>query len=259
MWKQALIRHLLVCLVTLTSISCALPKNSGQPQKIENNRIGITYQYPDWAYSKDASSTYVVVQKNFTDLAEGISFQISFNIDDNISHRAHISLRSQEFKFENKVFLSGSEMFFRKNSDYFSVPRDSYGIPSMMTQNLGNEKYFRQEWLRIIFVKGLRCLEGMYFYKQDNKFYTLICGYIDKFNQRKILRIAYEFERAIKYDQWKEFTTLGKFPQKEPENRYLKQAVKEIIDSLVIKDMDINRMRLEGIFHPGKEFEISPY
>ncbi|MFA6741117.1 MAG: hypothetical protein WCR78_06445 [Arcobacteraceae bacterium] len=88
-----------------------------------------------------------------------------------------------------------------------------------------------------------------------NKKYYTVCGYYDITGAKKRIDIFYRYtytNRGIKYDGDK--TSSNVSPQIMQEQ--FKQDIKEIFDSLIIHDMDRERMKKEDLLY-DKKYDIS--
>lgn len=122
---------------------------------------------------------------------------------------------------------------------------------------------YKRAWTA--YVKGMRC-SGFVFsrggsaYQASAKDYDLTCGYYDKERGKRFLIFMYRYFYAVDGSQL-EHDSGGNDRQMTPQEaeQGLKQAVKQMLDSLEIKNLDQERMAREGLWHPEKAFDPSEY
>lgn len=154
--------------------------------------------------------------------------------------------------------------FFDKDSKYKTILNDE----EMELNDNDREQgigYVRQ-W--IAYVHGMKCSEGVFsrsrggVYKDiGSKNYGVCCGYYDKREGKRILCISYIYNYAggsIRHQKDADVPQ-DKLPTVRDVELRLKRDVKQLIGSLRIKNMDVERMEREGLLHHDKEYAISPY
>ena len=128
-----------------------------------------------------------------------------------------------------------------------------------------NMKFYKQE---VTYFKGLRCLQmtsslsGGYGFGYASKDYSLECRYYTTNRERVGLWITHSYSASISnnspYKMAKDKNYKGKYyPIKAVEEDF-KSRVKYMLDSIELKNIDIDRMKREGLYYEGKKFKSSP-
>jgi len=94
-----------------------------------------------------------------------------------------------------------------------------------------------------------------------SKHYSLTCGYYDKKDGRRMLSISYSYNYvggSLRHQKDEDIP--GKdLASLEQAELFLKDAVKQLIGTIRIKNFDRERMEREGLLLHGKQYRISPY
>lgn len=118
------------------------------------------------------------------------------------------------------------------------------------------------------YVNGLRCSGRVFsrnfggsLYQATTKYYSITCGYYDKSEGKRLLIIDYRYSYAggdsrLEADVGTKRSDLLTMQQAEDG---LKQAVKQLVSTIKIKNFDRERMEREGLMHYDKEFELSEF
>jgi hypothetical protein len=125
---------------------------------------------------------------------------------------------------------------------------------------------YKREWIN--YAQGMKCGEGVFSRSHGglmsaitSKNYTLTCSYYNTAGEKQLISISYRYNYAggsVRHenDQDTPREELLSLQQAELD---LKQAVKRLVDTLNIKNMDRRRMEQEGLLHNNKTYEIYPY
>ena len=165
----------------------------------------------------------------------------------------HIKVYTQPFK------VSPHEILFDKNGDYEAgyeaIKNDPEHRAIHKEQNINYDEYETQ------YVLGMKCwgtvfARGAKGMMAGQKYYSITCGYYDKDEGKRRLRIEYSYIYAgenLRLQQDSGLKTNELLTHEQVE-RELKDAVKSIVGSLEIKNFDYEKMRREGLLHPNKPF-----
>lgn len=111
------------------------------------------------------------------------------------------------------------------------------------------------------FIGGLKCVtdvesSNVAFGVGNKKYYT-VCGYYATAGAKKRLDIKYDYTYAHSGTKFDGDTQNSSVTPEAMQNQF-KQDIKAIFDSLVIHDMDKDRMQKEGLLHDRK-YEIQEW
>jgi hypothetical protein len=119
------------------------------------------------------------------------------------------------------------------------------------------------------YIKGMRCAGGVFSrsfggtaYSATSKNYSIGCGYYDKQGGKRLLEISYRYyggtgDTELQTD--KDDNTKEKHLTPQEAETELKQALKEVLKTLKLKNFDKEKMIKEGLYHPNKEFESTKW
>ena len=117
----------------------------------------------------------------------------------------------------------------------------------------------------ISYIKGMRCAGGVFsrsfggnVYSATSKNYSIGCGYYDKKFGKRILNISYRYYGGTGDTKLQGSQDEKNITPKEAEEE-LKEALKEILQTLHIKRFDKERMIQEGLYHPERKFESTKW
>ena len=128
-----------------------------------------------------------------------------------------------------------------------------------------NTKFLKQE---VTYFKRLKCIKetssrsGGYGFGYASKDYGLECRYYTTNGEKVGLWITHSYSASISnnspYKMAKDKNYKGKYyPIKAVEEDF-KSRVKYMLDSIELKNIDIDRMKREGLYYEGKKFKPSP-
>ena len=115
---------------------------------------------------------------------------------------------------------------------------------------------YAKQW--ISYVHHMRCSEGVFsrgfggeYYSGGLKMYGITCGFYDKTKKgedsKRELVVSYNYSHNTK-------NNIGKKTEAE-----IKRTVKEVLSTLIIKNIDLERMKKENLLHYDKEYKISKW
>ncbi len=149
-----------------------------------------------------------------------------------------------------------TEKFLIKNFDYEKWAQEVLVRPDIVANMKERGISYKKKY--IDYIGGLKCGTDVESANialgVGNKKYYTVCGYYDKAGAKKRIDIFYNYTYAhngTKYDGDTKSSTVTH----EAMQRQFKQDIKAIFDSLVIHDMDRDRMSKEGLLH-DKKYEI---
>jgi len=168
--------------------------------------------------------------------------------------------------------LDGEPQRLQYYQKYFipSFDWDEYFNQQLVTYAKAHEeqnmKFYEQE---INYFRGLKCKQvsfsraGGYGFGFARKNYSLQCGYYTTTGKKVGLSIVYIYSASISdnspYKMSKDVNYKGKYyPIKVVEDDF-KQRIKYMIDSIELKNIDIERMKKEGLYYEGREFKSSTW
>ena len=122
---------------------------------------------------------------------------------------------------------------------------------------------YGRDW--IPYIKGMRCAGGVFsrsfggnVYSATSKNYSIGCGYYDKKFGKRILNISYRYYGGTGDTKLQGSQDEKNITPKEAEEE-LKEALKEILQTLHIKRFDKEKMIQEGLYHPERKFESTKW
>lgn len=260
-----------VLLISMLLSSCSTTQHLKQEQKIERNYFSITWNTATWDFAKSKENFYVGMEKgNWSDGKGNDSQNILIPIHKKVLHEGeYVWLRYADFsissvsyeRYAEYMLKNDVEIFFDKNADYSMVSRNPDGVPKLMTINRFYKRTYNKKWEKINYINGLKCLDSTYLINNRSKLYKIYCGYYDKSMGKRIFRINFDYESRNfqKGYDWDEISKTGEIPHIQPIERLIKQAAKQIIATIKIKNFDRERMEKEGLIHYDKKFELSEY
>jgi hypothetical protein len=173
---------------------------------------------------------------------------------------------SYEIDFRTYPYRDGEiyKVLFNKNAQYW----DSDTIPEVYDE-IDKEQgiNYKKGWST--YIKGVKCLGSVFSrnfggtaYSATSKNYNILCGYYNKQEGKRLLEISYRYyggmgDTELQTD--KDDNTKEKYLTPQEVEAQLKQALKETLKTLKIKNFDKEKMLKEGLYHPNKEFESTKW
>ena len=143
------------------------------------------------------------------------------------------------------------------NSDFDENYGHLFTKPNFLKRNKIQGITFEEMWTT--YIKGIHCRANSYlqgiggsYAPTGNKTTSIICGYYDKTISEN------DGKRRISIMYSINFYASSSDEQKMENERYLKDAVSQIVESIEIKNLDVERMEAEGLMFYGKQFELTP-
>ena len=240
---------------TLIFSGCSGKQVLKQNQLVENKHFFINWNTQTWDLNKEETSSHILLSKGYHSKgAQNINISVKYkNYNGNIDISSYPYNNSYSFN-EGAYYMPNAEIFFDKNANYKLLKRELDDTPSMITvRHYGKRVYFKK-FENINYINGMKCMESSVWRKTfRKKYYYITCGYyklnFDN-NDKQILRISYNYDNSSKPN--------GNLANNTFEV-LLKQAVKQIISTLKIKNFDRERMEKEGLMHYDKEFESTKW
>jgi hypothetical protein len=243
-------KYLLILLITIFLVGCSfktVPKN-GKEIKITNGQRIYT----------QSGSISATAPNNFFNLPfiGYTKFQ-----KDLINFERHLpNMMSEDIKITVRIPLQNQNIDFlldKKKSDDLertrALPPSEWEKKNLAERGVSYNKHY------VDYIGNLKCTTNVESSNIamgiGNKKYYTVCGYYDMTGAKKRIDIFYRYtytNRGIKYDGDK--TSSNASPQTM--QLQFKQDIKEIFDSLIIHDMDRERMKKEGLLH-DKKYEIN--
>jgi len=158
------------------------------------------------------------------------------------------------------------DILFDKDGDFEARSKYLSNTPATLARNKEQGISYDKDWTT--YVQGLKCLGSVFSRSHGgvlkslaSKNYSITCGYYDKNEGRRILRIAYTYRHAggmLRHQKDKGVPEEQLITVEQAE-AWLKNAVREVVASIRIKNLDRERMQAEGLLHPNKAFKSGPY
>ena len=262
-------RRTLFLLLILFS-GCVTTQKLQQGQEVGCDYFSFIWNTATWDLARSKEKRFVkLVPVNWSDgSSEGQGFSLRIyksevyegqNVPVEI---ASINISSDSYqKRPEYISKNGTEIFFDKDADYETLPRNPDGSPKLMLARYYKHIIYSRKWERITYLDGLKCIDNMYI-GIGSKSYKMYCGYYDKTSVKRILRITFTYDSPIfsqKRLNHNMIVKTGDAPSVQPIESLLKQATEQLISTIKIKNMDRERMEREGLIYHGKTYEISPY
>ncbi|AQW86720.1 hypothetical protein CPIN18020_1538 [Campylobacter pinnipediorum subsp. caledonicus] len=139
--------------------------------------------------------------------------------------------------------------------DLLTNPKSSYKHYLGMSFNedeLSSNGYKYTGGRYINYIAGLKCYTSLKYTKEINyhnyTYYYATCPYYNKNGEEDAIVVEHKF-------QFSKFHTTNE----ELENLHLNymNGIKQMIDSIVIKNIDINKMKRLNIYYPNKKYDIN--
>ncbi len=169
--------------------------------------------------------------------------------------------------FTDHYYESNGRNFFDKNLEYFDSDKK---IRKLTKKEIKSDRQYgvtyQKDW--IAYVNGLKCEGGVEIRGGGIgvKWYYISCAYYDRTwkenDGKRTLKVQYRYnymsdyynsllqDKGVPREKW--------FTREEAE-AILKDAVKQAVKTLKIKNIDIPRMEREGLMHYDKEFESTKF
>lgn len=110
----------------------------------------------------------------------------------------------------------------------------------------------------VTYYRGMKCTNSVFSrsyggdaYSASSKNYLLTCGYYHKTEGKRIIKFSYRYYGASGVSKLQEQSGMKEsdVPSLNEAERVLKEDLKEVLDSVVIKDVDWARMEKEGLIY----------
>ena len=205
-----------------------------------------------------------IFDRSFHESVEGESRHV-FHKDDipGVRYSIYFKVYSENYRFFKKRFPSffdpkfGSDVILKNRRETNSIRIDKeQGI---------NYRHHDETYLN-----GVKCQRyvtapnwGGYNSNRAMKNYYITCAYYDTNGDKQALYINYMYQASISqnspFKMAKDLNYKGEYqPIKEVEKDF-KQRLKFMFESIEFKNIDIERMKREGLYYPDKRFECSPW
>ncbi|OPA75978.1 hypothetical protein BFG05_08040 [Campylobacter pinnipediorum subsp. pinnipediorum] len=136
--------------------------------------------------------------------------------------------------------------------DLLTNPKSSYKHYLGMSFNEDELKYRASGMRYINYVAGLKCYTSLIYRKELDyhsfAHYDTTCPYYNKNGEEDAIVIQHKFKFTKENSTNEEFENLHL--------NYMK-GIKQMIDSIVIKNIDINKMKRLNIYYPNKKYDIN--
>lgn len=239
-------KYLLILLITIFLVGCS-------------SQVRILELEP---YTKLSSpSISLEIPNSFPNTLWKMSGTKYFNDDNKIYFNRHIpNVMSEDVRISvgtPENLKKSTDKFLIKDFDFDKWAKEVFSSPDIVANMKEIGVTYSKKY--VDYIGGLKCgtdVESSNIAMGiGNKRYYTVCGYYDMTGAKKRIDIFYRYtypNRGIEYDGDK--TSSNVSPQTMQEQ--FKQDIKEIFDSLIIHDMDRERMKKEGLLY-DKKYEIN--
>jgi len=210
------------------------------------------------SFNQPVSGWYVLGNKLWTTQAEGLTQWLRlYKQPKGASYTLEVETSSYSDGLRTKKY-------FNKNSKYRQIlyDKDMELDKNEREQGIG----YTRSWVN--YVQGLKCTEGVFSRSpvgmmrgMSSKNYSLTCGYYDKSEGKRLLHLSYRYSYAggsLRH-QKDANTPHNKLITLKQAELSLKNAVKQLIETIKIKNFDRERMEREGLIHVGEYYKTSPF
>ena len=183
---------------------------------------------------------------------------------DVLGSRYTIDIQTYPFKWMS------IDILFDRDGDYEA--RAKVADASEYIKNRNKEQGITYDHDETQYIQNMKCLgtvfsrnHGGTLYSSTTKNYSITCGYYDKTetenDAKRILRVAYKYNYANNKSRLQKDSNLKReeLLTREQAEDGLKQAVKELVKTIKIKNFDRERMEKEGLMHYDKEFKSTKW
>lgn len=261
--ERSTIKRNLIFIIAIVFLlnGCSTRQVLKQNQEISNKSISIKWNTHKWDFNKEEHQAYVLFSQGYGDDYQTMYIKINYqDIHGKIGilvlpYNANYALNG------GKHYLPDSNLLFEKNSNYKKLKRKPDGTPLMMTVNAYGTRVYNEKWEDITYIKGLRCIDSVFLrhLPWSEKVYKTYCGYYDKNKNKKILYIEYSHDDIVQHRYWKQYDNIDILPTSQPFEILIKQAVKELVKTIKIKNFDKEKMIEEGLYYPNEEFKSTKW
>lgn len=239
-------KYLLILLITIFLVGCS-------------SQVRILELEP---YTKLSSpSISLEIPNSFPNTLWKMSGTKYFNDDNKIYFNRHIpNVMSENVRISvgtPENLKKSTDKFLIKDFDFDKWAKEVFSSPDIVANMKERGVTYSKKY--VDYIGGLKCgtdVESSNIAMGvGNKEYYTVCAYYDMTGAKKRIDIFYDYtytNRGIKYDGDK--TSSNVSPQIMQEQ--FKQDIKEIFDSLIIHDMDRERMKKEDLLY-DKKYDIS--
>ncbi|QOY55604.1 hypothetical protein HUE87_05080 [Candidatus Sulfurimonas marisnigri] len=241
-------RYLILILAIIFFSGCSFGssyRNVTPNEYIENKYVSVNIADSSYRINKkyDTVPKLETGLPSFNKSRNGTSYKINF----------------RTYPYKDALFY---KQFFNKDAVY----DDSDIVKETYDENDKEQGInYKKGWQ--VYVNDMRCAGGVYarvskgLYQHVDKNYGITCGYYDKTEGRRLLDISYSYFYAngntrLQKDKDKPREELVSQEQAE---EGLKEAVKALVKTIKIKNLDKERMEKEGLMHYDKEFESTKW
>ena len=234
---------ILAAILFFTGCSYSSPYRPTKPNElIQDNYISVRAIDNNWEIDSDYKGS--VMPYGFPGL---YLHKNNFTFD--------IVFRTQPYR-DGEIY----QLLFDKNAQYW----DSDKIPEIYDKRDKEQGIsYKKGW--VAYIQGMKCLGNVFSrsfggnaYSATSKNYNILCGYYDKQEGKRILEISYRYYGGIGDTKLQGSQDEKNITPKEAEEE-LKEALKEILQTLHIKCFDKEKMIQEGLYHPERKFKSTKW
>jgi len=213
------------------------------------------------SFSPASNNWYLYDDRKWSVQSNGKSQWLNLNNNSIKGTTYDIEVQAYPFKWMS------IDVLFDKNGDYEARHKQA-----VIADEIDKEQNINYQKAWTTYVDSLKCLGSVFsrnhggtLYSARTKNYSITCGYYDKTETendgKRILRVAYKYNYANDKSRLQKDTNLKReelLTAKQAEDG-LKQAVKELVKTIKIKNFDRERMEKEGLMHYDKEFKSTKW
>jgi len=166
------------------------------------------------------------------------------------------SLSNGSLEIEVTSKPTNSIVYFNKDFDYHEMWERMNKDPREIERN--REQNITYDEAEVTYYRGMKCTNSVFsrgyggdMYSASSKNYLLSCGYYHKTEGKRLIVVSYRYYGAsgvsrLQEEAGKKATDIPPLSEAE---RVLKKDLKEVLDSIVLKDVDWDRMDREGLLY----------
>lgn len=159
-------------------------------------------------------------------------------------------------EIEVKSFPTKSEFYFDSHSNFEKDTEEKKKDPKRFERN--REQGIGLDEFEVQYYLGMKCTGSVFsrnyggdLYSSSSKNYSLTCGYYHQVEGKRFFVVNYRYYGATGESRLQKDTDIksSDLPQMSEAEAVLKKDVEEVLNSVVLKDVDWERMKKEGLIH----------
>lgn len=166
------------------------------------------------------------------------------------------SLKNGTLVIEMTSKPTNSIVYFNQDFDYHEMWERKRSDPKRI--EIHREQNITYDEAEVTYYRGMKCTNSVFsrgyggdMYSASSKNYLLSCGYYHKTEGKRLIVVSYRYYGASGVSRLQEEAGMkaSDIPPLSEAERVLKNDLKEVLDSIVLKDVDWDRMNREGLLY----------